>query len=212
MIRAARFLKSLALPAFLGCVLLTSFACISAAYAGAAGAPASVDESSWVDLAKPVLDAALAHNYVAAFALALVLAVALAKRLTGSSRLAVFIHGDIGGALATFFLAFFGAIATAVPTGGFGALTWSLLRSTGLIAFAAAGGYALAKKLIAPYLERFGERHAWARPIVSILLWAFDKSAAIKATEAAAEQEGDAAVKANPGQGTAAVIGAPEQF
>lgn len=211
------FFRALALPAALTLAFVAGFATIQGfsqvAYAAAStDVPGGAPPASWIDLAKPILDAALAHNYVAAFALALVLAVAAAKRLTGSSRLAVFVHGDVGGAVTTFALAFFGAIATAVPTGGIGALSWELVRSTGLIAFAAAGGYSLAKKLLVPVLQRFAAGHAWAQPIVGVVLWAFDKSSAVQAIEAKATQTGAAAVAASPSPGAAAVVGQPEQF
>jgi hypothetical protein len=137
-----------------------------------------------------------------------VLIVALAKRYA-PGRLGTFLHSDIGGALAVFLTSLSGAFATALLAGS--SPSWSILKAASGVAFVAAGGYALLKKLVVPRLQSFANTHAWARPLLSAVIWIFDKpadSALVDATN-----KGSAAVASNPGQGAAGVIHQqPEKF
>lgn len=164
-------------------------------------------DGSLLDVARPVYDAIMAGHYIASVALALVLGVALLKRYTGNtSKLGKFVHGDIGGALTTFAVSFFGAIATAtLATGsGWAGLSLSVLKVSSGVAVAAIGGYTIIKKLVIPLLKPIAAKApAWMQPVFSILFWAFDKpDATTTATDA-----GNAAVAASPAQGTTAVTG-----
>lgn len=61
---------------------------------------------------------------------------------------------------ATFVTSLSGALATVLLAGD--SPSWEMVKTAAGIAFAAAGGYALVKKLLVPYLQSFAATHAWA--------------------------------------------------
>lgn len=194
--------------AALAAIMLVSFTATAFA-AGAAAGP----EESLLELLRPVYEAFASGHYVAAGALAVVLAVAALKRYA-PGRAGAFLHSDVGGVTATLVVSFAGAIAAA--TGGGQAWTWSIAWNAGGIAFAAAGGYAMIKKLIVEPLLASSwyqtRAPAWVKAIAKAVLWIFDKPAAGAEVIREAEAAGADAVKANPSGGANAIAGEPEKF
>jgi len=192
----------------LAAIMLVSFT----ATAFAAGA-ATGDDGSILDLLRPVYDAFRDGHYVAAGALAVVLLVALIKRYA-PGKIGDFVHSDAGGAATTLMISFAGTIAAA--TGAGQPWTWSILWISGGIAFAAAGGYAVMKKLvIEPMLASSWYQDkvpSWAKAMLAVVLWVFDSRAGADQAIAKAEKDGADAVAANPGTGADAVAGKPEKF
>lgn len=187
--------------AFLGLVVIALLFFGGTAFAADAVAPT---DASITDLAKPVYDAFAAGHYMAAAALALVLSVALLKRYSGTGKVGTFVHSDVGGALTTLTMAFFGAIATATAAGA--TWHWSMLSTAGYVAFIAAGGYALVKKLVVPLLKKLQPKlPAWTAPFFTLVYFIFDKPDAITT----AVKAGDDAVKATPATGADGVTGKP---
>lgn len=144
-----------------------------------------------IELAQPVLQAIMGGQYALAAALALVLAVALLRRYgvgrwpalgTAAAGSILVLVGGFGAALATSLL------AGSALSGG---LAYSALKLSVL----AAGGFSIAKPLLA-WLQ--GKAPAWASPAFKLVSWIFDKPSKVERAEAA----GDAAVEANPGEGT----------
>ncbi len=179
------------------------------ATAHAAAAVTSPD-SSWLDLARPVLDAAKAGHYLAAFAFALVFAVAMFKRYA-PGKVGEWARGDVGGVLTTFGISFFGAVGTAtLATGsGWAGLSLDLAKTAGGVALLAIGGYVGIKKLVIPFLKKIQPKFpSWTAPGFTLIYFLFDKPDAI--TEA--EKAGAAAVAAKPAEGAEAVTGKPETF
>lgn len=162
------------------------------------------EDTSLLDLARPVYDQIMAHNYLAAAALALVFMVALVKRYA-PGKLGAIVHSDAGGAATTFLMSLGGAVATATIGGA--TWHWSMLSTAGLVAFAAAGGYTLIKKLIIEPLRSSSwyqnKAPALLKTVLGLVFWMFDKPDAV----ADAEATGDAAVEAKPATGAAGVIG-----
>lgn len=192
------FLNRIPLALTLAFVMLVSFA----ATAFAAGAVVA-DDSSILDFVRPVWDAFASGHYIASGALALVLAMAAAKRYA-RGKFGAFIHSDVGGGL-TMLLASFGA-TLAATTASSNAWHWAMLWSAGSIAVTAAGGYTLIKKLIVePLLKPLADKYPWMKPVLTIVFWFFDKPDAIKVAEAA----GAAAVAAAPAPGAEAATGKP---
>lgn len=190
---------------------LCSFIIVTFASVGAASAADLPPEDSILDLIQPVIKAATAGSPALACALALVLAVALARRY-GSKRWP-WLAGDIGGTLLTF-LGSLGAAFAAALTGG--ALpSMSLLWTALTIAAGASGGYSAIRRVVAPAL-RFLESKlpAWAKPLLApifnMVLWAFESKKAT--TIAKAEAAGKAAVEAKPAPGIEGITGAPKDF
>lgn len=180
-------------------IMLLCFA--GTAFAADAVAP---PDASLQDLAAPVYNAIAAGHYLAATALALVLTVALVKRYAGTGKVGTFVHSDVGGALTTLAMAFFGAIATATAAGA--TWHWSMLGTAGLVAFTAAGGYALVKKLVIPLLKKLEPKlPAWTAPIFALVFFVFDKPDAIEQ----ATKAGDDAIRATPATGADGVTGKP---
>lgn len=165
----------------------------------------SPEDGSIIDLARPVFDQIMAGHWLAATALALVLAVALLKRYA-PGKLGELVHSDAGGALSTLLMAFGGALATATMGGA--AWSWSMLWTALTVAVTAAGGYSLIKKLLVePILKPLAANGPlWLKPILAVVLWIFDKKDS-GTIEAEAKAAGDAAVAANPAPGADGVVG-----
>lgn len=174
--------------------------------ASAHAAEAVVDDGNLVELARPVFDEIMKGNYVAASALTLVLLVALVKRYA-PGKFGQFVHSDVGGALTTLLMSFGGALATATMGGA--AWSWGMFWAAGGIALTAAGGYSLIKKLIVEPLLRplMSKLPAWARPILAMVMWVFDKPTTSAQAIKAAEVAGDVAVITNPATGADGVTG-----
>ena len=185
------------------------------ATAFAAGVMTPDASESITDLARPVYDAIVAGHYIASIALALVLTVALMRRYA-RGRFSVFLHSDIGGALATLLVAFFGAIAAGAVAGeGWGGLSVGLLIGSSKLAAMAAGGYTLIKKLIVDPIQAsnwYSNIPAWLRSILQVAFWVFDKQSSGEAAIAEAETVGAAAVASKPGAGTSASVDPFEKF
>lgn len=196
-----------AVPLALSLCLIMLFAFATTAFAAGAVAP---DDGSLLDLARPVYDAIMGGHYIAAAAFALVLAVALVRRYApDKSKVQTFVHSDAGAAVTTLLMAFGGAMATATLGGA--AWHWAMLWTSATVAFAAAGSYAIIKKLVIEPLQAsawYAKAPAWLKAALQVVFWLFDKPDAVKAAEAA----GDAAVAAKPGQGLAAVAGKPTEL
>jgi hypothetical protein len=192
-----RYVSSIAIAVLMG---FCSF--VGVAFAADAATPSGGE--SVLDLARPVLDAIMSGHYAAAAALALVLAVALARRY-GSPRLP-WLNSDEGGAILVLTGSFGGAMATALLAGA--APTLSLAWMSLQVAAGGAGIYVLAKKLLhRPLLWLQDKAPSWLKPILSLVLWIFERpSTAEKAAKA-----GDAAVEANPPGGIEGTLGKPEE-
>lgn len=195
-------------PVTSGLAALGLFLVAFTASAHAAGAVAP-DEGSLLDLARPIFDQVMAGHYIAAAALSLVFLVALAKRYA-PGKYGDFIRGDVGGSLMTLLGSFGGALSLATIGGA--PWTWGMLTTALTVAFAAAGGYALIKKLIVEPLVKSTwyqtKAPAWLKAALSIVLWMFDK----KAAETKATADGQAAVIANPPTGVTGVVGEPTEI
>lgn len=172
---------------------------------------ASPDEGSLLDLARPVFDEIMKGHYIAAAALALILVVALIKRYA-PGKFGDFVHSDAGGSLTTLLMAFGGALATATMGGA--AWTWGMLPAAGKVAFFAAGGYVLLKKLIVePILKPLSTKTpAWMAPLWGLLFFAFDRKVSEADALAGAKAAGDAAVLASPAGGVDAVVGEAKEI
>lgn len=184
-------------------VFLLSF--VATAFAAAAVTP---DEGSLLELAKPILAAVMAGQWLLGAATALVFAVAVARRYL-VERIP-FLATDAGGALLTLVGSFGGAVATALAAGG--AVSLGLMWTALGVAATAAGGYALVKKLIVDPLRAtswYKERApSWFRAMFDVLMWIFTKPDAVKQAEEAGKQ----AVEEKPATGAEGVVGKPEEF
>lgn len=173
------------------------------ATAGAAGAVAPED-GSWLDLARPVLDAVLGGHWFLAAALALVLTVGLASKY-GAKRFPVLATGP-GKALLVLVGAFGGALATAATAAT--APSLALMWTAAKVAFFAAGGYSLVSSLVGPLVTK---APAWLRPFLDMVLWFFNRKPTAAAV-AKAEAAGNAAVAAKPSTGVAGFVGEPKDI
>lgn len=149
--------------------LLVPFALV-AAFAGVATAQTATvgEDTSLLELARPVLDAMLASNPGLAAALALVLIAALARRY--GARAWPWLATDAGGALIVLVGAFGGAAASTLYQGGAWSPTmaWAAFK----IAAATGGGYSLVKRLVVdPVLRPYviARLPQWIR--VPVELW-----------------------------------------
>lgn len=189
--------------------LLTVFVAFSAT-AFAAGQIAPTDGNIW-DHAKPIYDAIVGGQWWLAASLALVFAVAAFKKYAGrvpkyGPKLDAFANSDHGGALLVLVGAYGGALATGLVASGLSSLTLALAWAALKVAVGAAGGYSLVKKLVLPVLRKIADKApSWAKPIFTLVFWAFEKTTPTEQ----AEQAGDDAVKANPASGADGVIGKP---
>ena len=189
----------------IGAVALLAFLGVFTATAFASSAVVEVPpDGSWLDLARPVYEAFVHGQKLYAGMLALVLAVALFKRYAPDKWGA---HTDIGGALTTLIGSFAGAMATTLASGN--AVSWVMVKTATMIAVGAAGGYSLIKKLvIEPFLRPYAAKApAWLKPILSMILWIFDRPSPVAVAEAA----GNEAVAAKPPTGVAEVVGAVKE-
>jgi hypothetical protein len=187
--------------------LAVLFLMVFAANARAAAAVLPTDTTSIFDLLRPVYDAFAGGHAVAGGALALVAVVALLKRYSSylGATADAFLHSDVGGALTTTSLAFFGAVGVATANSS---LSWSVLSTAGGIAVAAVGGYTLLKRLVLDRLQASSwyatKAPAWLKLAVSLI----DPPSAI----ATAEKAGSAAVQASPAAGAGGVAGQSTKF
>lgn len=185
-------------------VMFLSFTGLSVAFATGTElvrvAAPEVAEPGLLDLAKPILEAVRSGQGFAAAALALVFAVAAVRRY--ASPRFPWLASDVGGTLLNLLASLGGALATALAAGT--APSLGLLASALGVAFAAAGGYSAAKRLLAPLLEKLKSKApAWAAPIFDLALWVFAKPSAVAKAEAA----GAAAVEAHPPGGLEGIAG-----
>ncbi len=169
---------------------------VSFGVAAAAAGQMAPDESL-LDLFRPVIDAAVnGHPYLAA-ALALVFGAAVARRYGG--RYWGFLNTPVGSALTVLVGAFGGAAAVPLATASLStAIVWNACK----VAFYAAGGYSLAKPLLR-YLSAVAP--AWMQPMLSLVMWVFDKPDKVAGAVAA----GQAAVTAKPPTGLHGMTGTP---
>lgn len=181
--------------------LLITLVCFTATAFAAGAVAAAGGEASVLDLARPVIDAITSGEYVYASALALVLVVA-ALRKYGSKRWP-WLNGEVGAPLLVLLGSFFGAIGAVL--GRSESLTLETFKVAAMVAITAAGGYALINKLIIKPLMKplLAKAPAWLKPLLKIVVWAFDRPTRV----AAAEKAGTDAVKANPSKGAADVVG-----
>ena len=159
----------------------------------ASAASAATADGDLSAAAKPVLDALLSGNYVAATAFVLVLVCAAINQYGG--KVWAPLSTDYGRAATVLGAAFAGSIGHAALTGPLTlAIVWSALH----VAAVAAGGYSLLKPLVT-YAER---RLPWLKPITSLVGALYRKSDPVAGAAAA----GDAAVAANPSAGATGVV------
>ncbi len=187
---------------------LLSFATV--AYAAAEVAPG---DGSIVDLARPVYDALMAHQYGLMVTALIVLLVALARRWA-PGRLGVFLHSDAGGALAALVAGAATAVGAALAVPG-AHLTFGVVKGGVIAGIAAAGGYAVLKHLfVEPVLQKLVPlAPSWLQPLLQVVLSIFDHSTAPPPAEvvAAATAAGAAAVATSPARGSVGVVGIPTQ-
>lgn len=201
-----RHLSTAAACAALVVVFLMSFG--ANAFAAAQVIP---DEATpALDLLRAVYEAFAGGHRVAAGALALVAAVALLKRYAGqiSPRFETFLHTDTGGAATTLALSFFGAVAAATSTG---ALSWSVVWTSGGLAVAAVGGYTLIRRLVVDRIvasKWYATAPGWVKTMLSVVTWLGSKPPAI----ATAEKAGQDAVAASPSPGADGIAGPSTKF
>lgn len=157
-------------------------------FAGVAAEDVSLE--SVLELARPVFDAVMAGQYPLAAALALVLLVAVARKWLAPR--VPFFGSDAGGALLALAGSFGGAVATALLAGA--TLSWSVAWTALGVAFTAAGGYSLVKRLGGALLARIPLPN-WLKTLLDSALWIF--SSPVERAEAA----GAAAVAEKPAGG-----------
>lgn len=184
-------MKKIVTPLLCVFALLAAFAAPTLAAGAAVDAP---DVSVW-DLLRPVYDAFAHGQYVLAGALALVAAVALARKYLAGK--VPFLATAIGGAILTVLGAFGGALAAKLAGGV--AVTWEIVKQVLGIAVTAGGVFSLVK----PFAEALAARVSWLKPIVDFV---FNPGAGAIAE---AEKQGDAAVVAKPPSGVDGVVGKP---
>jgi hypothetical protein len=182
----------------LGIIALGFFAFTATA---AAAGEISPEDGSLLDLARPVYDAVVHGQYWLGASLALVLAVA-AFRKYAPGKAGAWARTDVGGSLLVLAASFGGAAATGLLAAGTNAMTGELAWTALKVALAAAGGYSLAKKLLAPVLRKIADKAPpWMKPLFAMLLWSFETPIA------KAETAGDVAVAENPPTGTDGATG-----
>lgn len=182
------------------------------AFGGTAFAATTVigDDTSFLDLARPVYEAFANHQYSLMAMLLVVLVTALVKRYLGDKI--AFLHSDAGGAITALVMSFATAMAAGLVTPG-ATITFSLLKTAVLVGVGAAGAYALLKNLLVdPFLKPLANKvPAWLKPLFDLALFAFDHgdsdAAVTKATA-----DGAAAVAAAPAEGVAGVVGTPTEL
>lgn len=196
-----------------------AFIVVTFAYVGTAAAADLPADASWIDLAKPVLDAAVSGSPALALACALVAAVALARKYGGSPAdhpRWPWIMTDVGGTALTFLGSLGAAFAAALTGGALPSL--GLLWTALVVAAGASGGYTAIKRLAVPVL-RFLESKLpaklkpWVGWAFDAALYLFENRGQTKAAKIAkAEQAGAAAVQAKPAEGAAKVVKVGKSF
>lgn len=177
---------------------VTFLLCFLLAFAGtalAAGA-AAPEDGSILDMLRPVYESFAGGNYVLSGALALVLLVALVKRYV-APRVS-WMQSDIAAAGMTLLAAFGASLGASLGAGN--GITWAIVKTAAAVGAAAAGGYSLLKPFVVWLASK---APAWAQPILSVIMWVFDKPTAVDV----AKKDGDAAVAATPSSGADGVIG-----
>lgn len=176
-----------------------------------AAAAVDPDNSSILDLLRPVYEAFAGGQKAYAAALLVIAMVALLKRYAGSisGKLQTWMHGDLGGSATALVMSSAAAMATGLATPG-ASVSLSLLKSALMVGVGAAGGFAILKNLVVdPILKPLAAKApAWAQPIFSIVFYFFDKPDPV----ATAKKAGDDAVAKDPGQGAASVVGKPDEI
>lgn len=160
----------------------------------------TVSEDPILDLAKPVLEAALAGEYWLGASLLLVFLATAFYRYAPWS----WAKSSAGKALSVLAISFGGAVATTLATGAAMSpmVAWAGLK----VAIGAAGGYSLLKALLFPALAKLEQvAPGWLGPVISAALWVFRSGD----PEAEAREAGDQAVADNPPEGAAGVVGEP---
>lgn len=193
-----RFIQSFPLAVLFALVGLTFFT--ATAFAAGEALPADADAFS---LLGPIVQAFSRGDYLYAGCIALVLACAVVRRYgwVKSERgiAALLFGGALGASLA-------GHAAAGTMSAG---AVWSAAQ----IAIGAAGGFfALKHLVIDPLLKPLQAKlPAWAKPILNLVLWIFEKQtkSAGAAAVASAEKAGDVAVEAKPAEGVSSVLGQP---
>ncbi len=144
------------------------------AHAAAAAEPA---DGSLLDLARPIYDAFLHGQYIYSGCLALVFAVALARRF-GTARYP-WLSTDAGSAALVLAGSFGGAMVTQITAGAGVVPTWPMAETALKIAFGAAGGYSVLKALVVhPYLEKLADKGPrWLHAPMALVLWIFQEAA-----------------------------------
>lgn len=195
------YLPSTLVLALLG---LLSFGAVAHAASAATG-----DDVSILDLARPVYDAFVAHQFGLMGALLVILLVAAAKKYLGDAI--PFLHTDAGGSLLVLLGSGATALAAALATPG-AAITLALMYTALKVAFVAAGGYAAVKNLLVdPFLKPLAARApAWMKPIFDLILWIFSHGTeTVPAAVVVAEKAGTDAVATTAGTGVGGVVGRP---
>lgn len=161
----------------------------------AADAVSSAADPSLFDAAKAVFDAVAHGQWWAAAALAVVLAMAAARKYMPAAW-KTGIKGDIIGTAGAFVMAFAGAVATwalAQPAGA--AMSAGVILTAAKIGAAAIGGYTIIHK-VASWLAAWGKLPAWAVAILKLMTTIVGSNAISKA-----EAAGQKAVTAAPPSG-----------
>lgn len=174
------------------------------ATATAANFVANPDDSTLLELFRPVADAVKNGEGLLAASLAIIFLMAAAKRYLPDRFGGKFVRSDVGGVLSTFVFAFAGSMATALAAPG-AALNAAMFLAALKFAGGAIGGFVAIHKL-ATWLVGTAwfqsKAPAWLRAGLALLLNLIGSSA-IKKAEAA----GQKAVEQSPPQGPEAVVG-----
>ncbi len=159
----------------------------------------------FLELLAPVFDAFKGGDYALGTVLGIVALVALATRYVKPH--VKFLQGDAGTSLLV--LLGSGAIAMLSPLAGGAAMSFGLLWMGVKTGALAAGGFKMAKELIAKPLLKLLKRFApkWSKPLIMLLEWVFGTKATVKA-----EKAGTEAVAAKPSTGAAGVVGSPNDL
>lgn len=141
-----------------------------------------------VDLAgfaRLLMQAAQDRNWALLISLALIGAVAAVRHLLGQK--VPFLKTDLGGTLLVLVMGTAGGVATALLAGT--AFSWALIPAAAGVAFTAAGGYTMLRRLVLPLLTKALQK------------------AGLKADPVAeAEKAGESAVAEKPAGGIAGIL------
>lgn len=154
------------------------------------------------EAAKAVFAAAGAGNWSLVVALALMAVVAAARKY--GAKYVPFLGTDTGGVLTLLAMSVVCGVANALVAGG--AMSWGLLLTALGVAWKAAGGFVLLKKLAALALPLLP---SWLRGPLELVLGLLGAG---KKAEALAKEAGAAAVKAKPATGITGIVGAVKKW